>query len=610
MQKLKLPRIFLPLVVALFFVAWVLYYFFACRYQLLFMEQQELFLFTGNYFHDYLSRPGGLAAYAGAFLLQFFYHPLAGAFIMALLGLSLFALLFCLVKRMFPRDLAYFVALLPAILLFILQHDHSLSLAMALSLVLSLLGLWAGFSIRNASLIIPFRGLILLFLLFAGGVSVWIPLLLFLFDALLSGGRFRFVGPLVWIFVLSALVLILQNTLYRTYSFDDLLLANISFRLGLPFYGLLLSLLWFWCLATATVSLFVHSRSVRIPEGRYLWARSVLFAHVVGLLAWGGVRQAENKNAEQILHIDHAVMMQDWSEALEVCRAYPEPNNVVWQYANLSLFMQGRLLDDFLEFSSTDFDPLFLPFSANNLIPLFGQEVYYQMGLMNESVRWAFEASVANPQGTQSRLLRRLAQGNLILGKYEVAGKYLSVLEHSLYYKRWASQMKQSLSDTLSNQFMWVKTKRNLLPSHDFFSGGHPILFLEHYLDQQPHNKMAFEYLMAYYLLSKDLKAVMDYLPQLFNHDYAKFPSLLAQVVVLYLATHPQDADVLKSYPIPSDVFKQFELFHSVLRANQANPEVAKALLKKDFGKTVWYYLQFDNSLEQKMQINDEQVIY
>ncbi len=610
MQKLKLPRIFLPLVVALFFAGWVLYYFFACRYQLLFMEQQELFLFTGNYFSDYLSRPGGLVAYAGAFLLQFFYHPLVGALILAFLGLTLFVLLFRLVTRIFPRDLALFVALLPAILLFILQHDHSLSLAMPLSLALSFTGLWVGFSIRKASLRIPLRGVILLFLLFAGGVSVWIPFLLFLFEELLSGRRFRFSGPLVWVFSLLALVLLLQASLYRTYSVGDLLLANISFRLGLPFFGLLLALLWFWCLAAATVSLVFHSRSIRLPEGGYLWARSVLFAHVVGMLAWGGVRLADNKNAEQILHIDHAVMMQDWPAALEVCRAYPEPHNVVWQYANLSLFMQGRLLDDFLEFSSTDFDPLFLPFSANNLIPLFGQEVYYQMGFINESVRWAFEASVANPQGTQSRLLRRLAQGNLINGKYEVARKYLTVLEQSLYYRRWAGQMKQSLTDTLSNQLLWVKSKRDLLTPYDFFSGGHPILFLEHYLDQQPRNKMAFEYLMAYYLLSKDLKAVMDNLPQLFNHDYAKFPSLLAQVVVLYLATHPQDADVIKSYPIPSDVFKQFELFHSVLRANQANPEVAKALLKKDFGKTVWYYLQFDNSLEQKMQIHEKQVIY
>lgn len=611
MPKFKLSVPLLPVFGILLIVGWVVYFYTACRYQLLFMEQQELFLYTRTYLIDYLQQPGGVTGYIGAFLLQFFYHPLVGAAILGLSGGALFLLLNRSVKSVVRPELAFLLAFFPPLLLFTLQHDHALLPSMAVSLLFSLAGVRLGFAVKHRVSRIAVRGVILLFLLFVGGVSVWIPLLAFVVDEVRISQPKRFAGPMIWLAGLVLLFWVLLSRLYLTWLPSDLLLANLTLRGGIPFFLPLLLLLWFTSLALVLLPLILPDR-IALAEERHHAAgyRQAGPFLLIAVLAFWAVKWVGNRNTEQILHIDHAVMMQDWPEALELCKAYPEPHSVVWQYANLSLFMQGRLLDDFLSFSSSDFDPLFLPFTPNNLIPLFGQEVYYQMGLMNESVRWAFEASVANPQGTQSRLLRRLAQANLVNRKYEVAGKYLTLLEQSLYYRRWARQMKLSLSDTLSDNLVWVKSKRDLLPQEDFFSRGHPILFLEDYVALQPGNKMAFEYLMAYFLLTKDLKAVMDYMPQLFNHNYAKFPSLLAQVVVLYLATHPQDADLIKSYPVPSDVFKQFELFHSVLRTHQANPEVAKAMLKKDFGNTVWYYLQFDNSLEKKMQPNDKELIY
>jgi hypothetical protein len=41
------------------------------------------------------------------------------------------------------------------------------------------------------------------------------------------------------------------------------------------------------------------------------------------------------------------------------------------------------------------------------------------------------------------RELSRLVETNLITGQYEVALKYISLLEHTLFYRSWAKQMRQ-----------------------------------------------------------------------------------------------------------------------------------------------------------------------
>ncbi|MGE4568240.1 MAG: DUF6057 family protein, partial [Bacteroidales bacterium] len=182
MPKTKLSVPLLPLLGLLLIVGWVLYFFMACRYQLLFMEQQELFIYQQAYFLDYLLRPGGIVAYLGAFLLQFFYHPLVGALILGLSGGVLSLLLFRSLKSLFRPATSFFIAFLPPLLLFTLQHDHGLLPSMWVALLFSLLGLRAGFRVRHPLIRIALRMAILLLLLFAGGVSVWIPLLVFVAD--------------------------------------------------------------------------------------------------------------------------------------------------------------------------------------------------------------------------------------------------------------------------------------------------------------------------------------------------------------------------------------------------------------------------------------------
>jgi hypothetical protein len=95
----------------------------AYRYHFFFIEQNGLFLFTGHYFSDMLTRPGGIAAWVAEFLIQFFTLPWAGALITALLLTASAVLAASICRRLAPRVSLYFLWTLPALSLLCVHFD-------------------------------------------------------------------------------------------------------------------------------------------------------------------------------------------------------------------------------------------------------------------------------------------------------------------------------------------------------------------------------------------------------------------------------------------------------------------------------------------------------
>ena len=84
-------------IATLFIIAFCYFYFFE-NYLFFFQENQSLFIFSTDYFHQFVSKPGGLLVYAGNFLTQGYFNDVYGALIVSAL-LSLFGLLFLKINR-------------------------------------------------------------------------------------------------------------------------------------------------------------------------------------------------------------------------------------------------------------------------------------------------------------------------------------------------------------------------------------------------------------------------------------------------------------------------------------------------------------------------------
>jgi len=74
-------------------------------------------------------------------------------------------------------------------------------------------------------------------------------------------------------------------------------------------------------------------------------------------------------------------------------------------------------------------------------------DLYLHLGMLNMSQRAAFELMESIPNNNKSgRAMKRLAETALCTGQYEVADKYLRLLEQTLFYREWARSMRPCIA--------------------------------------------------------------------------------------------------------------------------------------------------------------------
>lgn len=112
--------------VALFGLCIFLFWYCGYPQALCYQEQNQLFLWSADYFWHDLSVAGGLADYISEFLVQFYYVPVLGAAILALLFVAFLSLAYQVIRSYTAKPLKWYgmlIALLPSILLLEVMGD-------------------------------------------------------------------------------------------------------------------------------------------------------------------------------------------------------------------------------------------------------------------------------------------------------------------------------------------------------------------------------------------------------------------------------------------------------------------------------------------------------
>lgn len=119
-MKLKVTAFWLVVLAALFIFLQEY-----SKFHFFFIEQSQLFQFTGEYISEKLAMPGGFALTLSEFLVQFFIYPYAGAGITAglllLTGLGMRGI----VRRIAPDTNCFLLYLIPIVLIMFLHFDFN-----------------------------------------------------------------------------------------------------------------------------------------------------------------------------------------------------------------------------------------------------------------------------------------------------------------------------------------------------------------------------------------------------------------------------------------------------------------------------------------------------
>ena len=111
------------------FLFWYVLYPHAMSYQ----EQYQLFLWTGDYFIEKISLPGGFADWAGEFIVQFYYVEWLGAMLLAMVFVALQRLTAILLPKAWCL-----LSLLPVAVMWWLMGDINVLLSLPMAVILAL----------------------------------------------------------------------------------------------------------------------------------------------------------------------------------------------------------------------------------------------------------------------------------------------------------------------------------------------------------------------------------------------------------------------------------------------------------------------------------------
>jgi hypothetical protein len=597
----------------LFAVAVALFWAFPYRCALSYQEQYQLFLFTPSYFTERISVPGGLADYVGEFITQFYYVYAIGAILLALVFFCLQRLTWVLMRRSGVSRSWYLLSFIPAVALWALMGNENVLLSFAIALLGMEELMFHYIIVRDHS-----RGWVApaVYLLIAVPVGYWL------------------FGPVVIGVALSA-----TYNPYRPYETSQTLperaVKSNSQTLLTPYGWALLSVLYFvlivwFCghfLQYPYYKLFGGINYFRYPgiipvmqwivaalfalplvvfylprlEGKKAVRAEIAQLTIIVLATVPLLHFSFDRATYELIDYDYLVRTHQWQRIIERAGKRQASSPMSVSCVNLALAMQGQLCDRLFEFYQNGAEGLFPTFTRDMTSPLPTAEAFYQLGMVNDAERYAFEAQEAIPNYRKSgRLTRRIAQCEIINGNYGVAAKYLRMLESSLFYRQWAKSQERFLYNSAA-----VKADPEYGRLGDIRIKRHDYLFSDQEMDQmlglllvdnkKYDNRMAYEYLIAYELLQRDLGRFMRYYPLGRFVQFDHIPYAVQQVLIgSWLQRH----NTLQGMPYSVDR-QNVDATVAFIRAYMTNRN-DPSLNQPPLAYNAWHYLLMGGNTKKK----------
>ena len=188
-----------------------------------------------------------------------------------------------------------------------------------------------------------------------------------------------------------------------------------------------------------------------------------------------------------------------------------EVTGVISAYYYMSKSRLGMLPQSIGNVSPVNLGTLFHigPKSSIQEIKLMA-EFYFLLGDMTMTERAAMIALVSSPGNRNVRMIKRLAEANLVAGDELAAKKYLGILEKTFAYRKWAKSIRNGHLNSK------LRTKREYVANNDRLrTDDNCRIVLLGLLEANPHNKVALDYLMCTDIQVGDLT--------LLHEDYEKY---------------------------------------------------------------------------------------
>ena len=589
-----------PLLSLLFGVAVVIFWAVPFVGGLCFQEQYQMFLFDSGYFLERIVLPGGLADYISEFLVQFYYMPVLGGAIIALLLMGIQTAVWGLMKQYGARHdfPGYLLSFLPSIALWCAMGDQNVLLSFVVALFGALVIGWIHNRFHNRLVKVVFELVSTALVYWLLGPVVFLYAVLMIGDTLKNakqkGNVFSGIGYSVCILVLTiAWILLttqtLQYPLYRIFA-------------GLNYYRYpgAISPLPFVVMVWAVVIPFLGMIPCRQKSLQKLQQSKVVIvlSYVLVIVAsWFGIKTSFDEMTYELIDYDFLVRTEQWDKIIEKAEKKPATTPLSVSCVNLALSQKGMLADRLFEFYQNGGEGLFPTFTRDMISPVSTAEIFFRLGMVNDAERYMFEAQEAIPNYRKSaRLTRRIIECDIINGNYKVAAKLLRRLQKTLFYSNWANQTMALLGNekAINRHPIYGKLRKYREKKQDF-------LFSDREMDQMlgllflndNHNKMAYEYLMCYELLQRDMEKFMQYYPLGRFVGYDHIPRTFQEILIgNWMKTHSDPRTI--PYSVDAQNVNNTLNFIQLYMQNPKDPQLGQ----QPYVSNAWHYVMVQGADE------------
>ncbi len=569
-------------------------------------------------FHDCVSRPGGLVEYLARFVSPFYGVGWLGAAILTGLAWCTSAVVDAL-QQITGQTRGMVIRYGPPVLLLAMhgKYDQPLTTILSLLVALALFLIYQQLALRNAVT----RGVFLLALsgaayIIAGPKGLWFPILAAVYEWPINGHAGRGVMALVSALLLPGLLGILLFRLSVREAYQGLLQPAEGMAEGDWLYALVLYLYFPMVLTGAVLRPLAETcwRSCReqlaviagnpsrgeslgrfLRRGESRW--SIKLAGIclaAGAIAWSTLH-ADTRFA---LLLDFYCQRERWHDALRT--ADSRPHNVAYERNQrnvlMALYHARRLSDTMFSYPQVaGKDPFLVP-QAERDVHAYLQEsrFYLELGLVNRAEKCAYEALAGT--GDLPAVLEHLAMIQIVKDQPEAAKVFLNALGKKPLHRRVAADMLQRLeADPRLESDPRVRQLRRCRLSEDRVSAsldGNREESLRALLDQNPDNRMAFEFLMVHYLRIVRPGQVVEALSQLERFGYSEIPRHFQEAIFVH-ASQTNTPFPRNEYRLDRETQTRAAAFFNILGRSSDREEAKQRAVEAGLSDSYFFYCWF-----------------
>jgi hypothetical protein len=300
-----------------------------------------------------------------------------------------------------------------------------------------------------------------------------------------------------------------------------------------------------------------------------------------------------DKRENFILNIDRHADRKEWRHILRLSQGskYLTDREVCLQ-VNRALFYTGQMGERLFTYTQVWCSDGLLP---NNLyvhyrcLKVFS-DISYELGNINQSLRWGYEAVARNGYTTDA--LRMVIRANLV-NRYDLTVNKLAGLLEKTVNGRKDARVYRDLLEHPSTEIYSKRVGRFNTTDNLEFDPNKAEVTLVNLMTANPNNRMAFEYLMASSLLKADLQLFFAFLPLIQDYKFTSIPRHYQEAILLGHSLSNDSTLNLGPYRLDPRIEQRFAAYSNIVTTLANDPQRMQATLRSRFSDTYWYHAQF-----------------